>query len=60
MKVWLKLLIGSALGIALGYLLPAENQEIMRVLAWLEVFAIKIGRYAVVPVLVFSLTIAIY
>ena len=41
MKVWIKLLIGSAL-------------------AWLEGLALGIGRYAVVPVLFFSLTIAVY
>jgi Na+/H+-dicarboxylate symporter len=32
----------------------------MQTLAWLEGLAIRIGRYTVVPILVFSLTIAIY
>jgi Na+/H+-dicarboxylate symporter len=60
MKVWVKLLIGSALGLILGFLLPQDNQSIMGWLAWFEGIAISIGRYATIPVLVFSMTIGIY
>ena len=59
MKVWIKLLIGSILGIILGTLVP-EHQWLMESLVWLEQLALRIGRYAIVPVLVFSLTIGIY
>jgi len=59
MKVWVKLLIGSILGIALG-LLVHENQRLVEALVWLEQFALRIGRYAVIPMLVFLLTIGIY
>jgi Na+/H+-dicarboxylate symporter len=60
MKVWLKLLLGALVGIALGFLLPSDNQTIINGMAWLEELAIRIGRYALVPVLVFTLTIAVY
>jgi Na+/H+-dicarboxylate symporter len=60
MKIWIKLLAGSILGIVLGFLLPAESPRLLAALAWLEGLALGIGRYAVIPVLVFSLTIAIY
>jgi Na+/H+-dicarboxylate symporter len=60
MKVWIKLLIGSVLGMTIGFLLPAESQGIIPVFQWLEKFALGIGRYAVLPVLAFSLTIAVY
>ncbi|AEF84762.1 putative transporter [Treponema primitia ZAS-2] len=60
MKVWLKLLIGSLLGIILGYILPYDNLRVLSILGWLEKMAIGIGRYGTVPILVFSLTIAIY
>ncbi|MDR0495796.1 MAG: cation:dicarboxylase symporter family transporter [Treponema sp.] len=59
MKVWVKLLVGSILGITLGFLIP-ENQRLAEVLVWLEQFVLRIGRYAVIPMLVFSLTIGIY
>ncbi|MDR1373855.1 MAG: cation:dicarboxylase symporter family transporter [Treponema sp.] len=60
MKVWLKLLIGSLLGILLGFFLPYENQTILSGLAWFEGLALRIGRYTAVPIVIFSLTIAIY
>ncbi|QQO10596.1 dicarboxylate/amino acid:cation symporter [Breznakiella homolactica] len=60
MKVWLKLLIGSVLGLLIGFLLPHDNQTIQSALAWLERFAIQIGRYATIPILFFALTISIY
>ena len=59
MKVWFKLLIGSILGVVLGFLIP-EHQQLAEGLAWLEGLALRIGRYAVIPMLVFSLTIGIY
>ena len=60
MKIWIKLLIGSALGIVLGFLLPEENQTVFSAMSWLEHFALNIGRYAAIPMLFFSLVIAIY
>jgi Na+/H+-dicarboxylate symporter len=60
MKIWLKLLIGSLLGMLLGFLLPYENQTILSGLAWIEDLALRIGRYAAVPVIIFSLTVAVY
>jgi Na+/H+-dicarboxylate symporter len=60
MKVWVKLLIGSIAGILIGRFLPQDNQLALAALAWLENLALGIGRYAVIPILVFSLTIAIY
>jgi Na+/H+-dicarboxylate symporter len=59
MKVWIKLLIGSIIGIILG-LLVHENQRLVEAMVWLEQFALRLGRYALVPLLVFSLTVSIY
>ena len=60
MKVWFKLLMGSILGLLLGRFMPSENQQLLDILVWLSDLAIKIGRYAVVPIILFSLTIAVY
>ena len=60
MKVWLKLFVGSLLGVLLGFFLPSDNQTLIKGLAWLAELAIRIGRYGLVPILVFSLTIAVY
>ncbi|MDR2663490.1 MAG: cation:dicarboxylase symporter family transporter [Treponema sp.] len=60
MKIWIKLLIGSILGIVLGFLLPYENQSVLSAMAWLEQMALHIGRYTAIPLLFFSLLIAVY
>jgi Na+/H+-dicarboxylate symporter len=60
MKVWVKLLIGSILGMAIGFLLPTGNPAVIAAFEWMGKLALGIGRYAVIPVLVFSLTIAVY
>jgi len=60
MKVWLKFLIGSLLGVIFGMFLPSDNQTLVKGLAWLGELAIQIGRYGLAPILVFSLTIAVY
>lgn len=60
MKVWFKLLIGSALGVILGFLLPHENQSVSAVLQWIESFALQLGRYALAPLLFFSLAVSVF
>jgi Na+/H+-dicarboxylate symporter len=59
MRVLIKLLIGTALGLALAYFAP-ENQRFMDALIWLEQFVLQVGRYVLIPVLVFSLTVSVY
>jgi Na+/H+-dicarboxylate symporter len=59
MKIWIKLLVGSILGLILGALVP-ENQRLMEALVWLEQLALRIGRYAVIPMLVFFFFFSIY
>jgi Na+/H+-dicarboxylate symporter len=60
MKVWVKLVMGSALGLILGFLLPSDNSVVISVLDFLQKLAIGAGRYTAVPILVFSLTVGIY
>jgi Na+/H+-dicarboxylate symporter len=60
MKVWIKLLLGILVGILAAHFLPQDNERIITAIGWLEELALRIGRYAVVPLLAFSLSIAIY
>ncbi|MDR2842883.1 MAG: dicarboxylate/amino acid:cation symporter [Spirochaetaceae bacterium] len=60
MKVWVKLIIGAALGLLLGFLLPSDNAAVSGAFAYFAKLAIGAGRYAAAAIIVFSLTIAIY
>jgi Na+/H+-dicarboxylate symporter len=60
MKLWIKLLAGAVLGLLLGFFLPADNQTILTITERIAQFAINIGRYAVVPMLFFSISIAVH
>ncbi len=48
------------MGVILGFVLPQENQSVLAALEWLNRFAIQIGRYVMVPMLLFALIVAIY
>ena len=60
MKVWVKLLIGSALGVALGFILPPDAAAYAGVAETVHTVALNIGRYTAVPLLFFGLIIGIY
>lgn len=51
MKVWIKYLIGVALGVLAAFILPVENPECVNVISFLTELFVRIGRYIVVPLL---------
>ncbi len=59
MKIWLKILIGSCLGILLGLFLPA-GPKTMEVFDFLSRLLIQIGRYVLFPLAFFSLAIGTF
>jgi Na+/H+-dicarboxylate symporter len=60
MKVWIKLLLGILAGVLLARFLPQDDERIIAVMEWLEELILRIGRYALIPLLVFSLSIAVH
>lgn len=54
MKIWIKLLIGSLIGLAAGFFIPVQSQGIFDSLS---ILLIGIGRYALFPFIFFSLGI---
>lgn len=59
MKVWIKYLIGVALGILAAFILPTENAAFANAIAFLTELFIRIGRYVVVPLLFTSAVVAV-
>jgi Na+/H+-dicarboxylate symporter len=60
MKVWIKLLLGALAGVLIARFLPRDNRQIIEIMDWLEKLVLRIGRYALIPLLVFSLSIAVH
>jgi Na+/H+-dicarboxylate symporter len=61
MKVWIKLLAGAAVGVILGIVLPFQESGLLeRAIEFLPQLAIRAGRYITPPLVIFSLTVAIY
>lgn len=59
MKVWIKYLIGVALGIAAAYILPVENVAFANFLSFLTELFIRFGRYIVIPVIFTTVIVAV-
>ncbi|MCQ2611086.1 MAG: cation:dicarboxylase symporter family transporter [Treponema sp.] len=60
MKIWIKYLIGIALGLAAAFILPLDSLKGAAVLSFITEIVIRIGRYMLVPLLFFSGIMAIY
>ncbi|MDR2601561.1 MAG: dicarboxylate/amino acid:cation symporter [Spirochaetaceae bacterium] len=61
MKVWVKLLIGSILGVVLTFILPKDAPFFAtKIIETAHDIALNIGRYTTIPLLFFGLTISIY
>jgi Na+/H+-dicarboxylate symporter len=60
MKIWIKLLIGSIVGVLLGYYLPLEGTNTRELFSFLSDLMINIGRYGIFPLVFFGLTIGTY
>ena len=59
MKVWIKYLIGIALGVITAFLLPVDSAAGANVLQFLTDLFIRFGRYLVVPIVFSSAIISI-
>ena len=60
MKIWLKYILGCALGIVLSFILQSSNQAAVAVVQYLSDFSLSAGRYALLPLLFFSMTVAVF
>jgi Na+/H+-dicarboxylate symporter len=56
MKIWIKLLLGSLIGLALGLFLPATAQGVLDAVA--DVL-LGVGRYAIFPLVFFSVGVGV-
>ncbi len=60
MKIWIKYILGILLGIGAAFILPSKNPEVASLLAAASEFAIRFGRYTLLPVLFFGVFMAVF
>lgn len=60
MKLWIKYLIGCLLGFLAATVIPTEVLQSKGILEFLTTLSINAGRYILIPLLFFSVTIAVY
>lgn len=60
MKVWIKYLIGTVLGIIAAFILPMHIPAVDSTLATLSEIAIRFGRYALIPLLFFGTAMSLF
>lgn len=60
MKIWLKYLLGIALGVILALLIPITSVNGRDILDFLADLILRFGRYALLPVVFFSSSISFY
>ena len=59
MKVWIKYLIGLALGLLAAFILPTDNAAFANAVTFLTELFIRVGRYVVVPLIFTSAVVAV-
>jgi len=60
MKVWIKYLIGTLLGAIAAIILPMDIPAVSSVVSNLSEFAIRFGRYALIPLVFFGTVMSMY
>ena len=60
MRLWIKYLIGAVLGIVASFVIPMENPAVHAFFDGCSEFAIRFGRYTLLPLLFFGVTYSIY
>ncbi len=60
MKIWMKYLIGAVLGAILALAVPLDDSWLRNALNFLFELSIRIGRYALLPLVLFSIPIAVF
>ena len=60
MKIWIKYLIGIALGIVTAFVLPESYLQETGIVSFLSDIAIRTVRFLLVPLMFFSFTVAVF
>ncbi len=60
MKLWIRILVGAAIGLALGLLLPVSGGDTVVIMRMISDLVINVGRYVVFPLIFFGVIIGMH
>lgn len=60
MRIWLKYLLGIALGIVAAFILPLSGMQAQSTLAFIVDIVLRFGRYTLLPLLFFSIATSFF
>ena len=60
MKIWMKYLMAAIIGAALAIVVPVDDQTLRSIFGFLFELSIRIGTYALLPLILFSVPIAVF
>lgn len=60
MKIWMKYIIGGILGAALASVLPIDDQGLRGIFDFLFELSIRVGTYAMLPLVFFAVPVAVF
>ena len=60
MKIWMKYLMAALVGLALALAVPLKDTGLASALSFLLEISIRIGRYALLPLVLFSVPVAVF
>jgi aerobic C4-dicarboxylate transport protein len=60
MRIWIKLLVGSIIGVALGLFLPARDGATAETFSVISSIVLNVGRWVLFPLVFFSVAVGVY
>lgn len=60
MKIWMKYLLAALVGAAIALVIPTGDAGLAGTLSFLSALSIRIGRYVLVPLVLFSVPVAVF
>jgi aerobic C4-dicarboxylate transport protein len=60
MKLWMRILVGAAIGLIVGLYLPVEGGDTVEAMETLAALVVNVGRYAVFPLIFSGLVIGLH
>ncbi|MBP5792193.1 MAG: cation:dicarboxylase symporter family transporter, partial [Spirochaetaceae bacterium] len=59
-KIWLKYLLGCAIGFAAAFVLQGYNNRAVEIIEYISELTVNVGKYSLIPLLFFTMTVSVF